>query len=105
MKVDLEAIVIIGGLGLLFGIFGFIDGLTLRGFLLGLSFGVFIGFAGLPYINDEKYSPMPVTCSVLGAVAGLVIGLERFDTTTSVILLTGAGVIVGYFAPSWAKYL
>jgi len=105
MKFDLEALVLIGGIALLFGGLSFLNVPDLRGFAYGGLFGAYIGFAALPIFDDEKWKPRPFMCSVLGGVGAMVAAFERFGTPSAALIGGVAGLSLGYIAPRWAKHL
>ena len=105
-RVGREAVLIILGLGLVFGLGSlFLHEVTLKFFCLGFGFGSFCGFAVLPFIDDKKWKPMPLTCSVLAMLGALAFALLSGWSPGHTILLAIGGAAVGYFAPYWAQHM
>jgi len=103
---DKEAVLIIIGLGLIFGMGTmFSYGLRLDLFLCGCFFGAFLGFAGLPMFDKKKWHPKPWICAGLAALGAMTFALSRDYTPQHIFALLTSGLITGYFAPYWAKYM
>jgi len=103
---DKEALLIIFGFGLTFGLGSlFLHELSLKLFCLGFGFGSFCGFAALPFIDDRKWKPMPLTCSALALLGALAFALLSGWSLEYTTLLAIGGATVGYFAPYWAKHM
>ncbi len=105
-NLDKEALLIIIGFGLVFGLGSlFLYELSARLFSLGFFFGAFLGFAALPFIDSKKWKPKPWTCASMGMLGGFAFaylsGLPPFNIGS----LSIGGFIFGYFAPFWAKYM
>lgn len=105
MKIDYEAIVVIFGLGLLFGFSSLVASLDLTTFLTGFGSGAFLGFAGLPHIDSEKWRPRPLVCALLASFVVTALALGRGDYPYPIAFYTITGFIAGYFAPYASKYL
>ncbi len=103
---DKEAILIISVFGLLFGLGTmFSEGARLDLFAIGCSFGAYCGFAGLPYIDKNKWHPKPITCSILAALGALIFANFRELAPEHVSGLVIGGLFAGYFAPYWVRYM
>jgi uncharacterized membrane protein YccC len=96
-------------LGVLFGVswyfFGDSDLRSPQTFFFGVGFGVYVGFAALPFFAPKTYKPRPVICTIIAvAVGGAAAFSYDLSPSLSVILILVAGV-VGYFAPKWIKHV
>ena len=102
---DKEAILIICLFGTFFGLGALLHELSLKLFLTGFLFGAFLGFAGLPFIDSEKWKPMPKVCSMLGFTGAIIFAVTINQQIQHMILFGVFGTILGYFAPVWAKHI
>ena len=101
-----EAVLIIFGLGLVFGLGSlFLYELSLKFFCLGFGFGSSCGFASLPFIDNKKWKPMPMTCATLATLGAIVFASLSGWSPEHITLLAISGAAVGYFAPYWAKHM
>ena len=105
MKIDYEAIAIVIGVGLVFGVVGLIASLSLNALFLRAGFGAFVGFAALPYLNSRKWPARPLVCAMIGGVVAVLLGLVRQETSSIIVVFGLAGVVLGYLAPLWARYV
>lgn len=69
-----------------------------------LAMGLFVAFAGLPYIDPKKWKPRPIVCAVFGGVIGSGFMVSSSATLETVILSGIAGLIVGYFSLTWVPH-
>lgn len=103
---DGEALLIIFGFGVVFGLGAlFLHEFSLKFLILGFLFGSYCGFAALPYIDSTKWKPKPKTCAVLGMLGALLFALTSNWQIEQALLLATGGLIIGYFAPFWAKFI
>ena len=96
-------IVFIGGV--LFGLGGLLKEFSLRFFLMGFLFGMYLFFAGLPLIDSKKWRPQPEFCGLLGLAGAVTFAVTSNYSLEKIILFGIFGAILGYFAPAWAKYM
>jgi len=104
MTIDYEAICIVLGMGLFFGLLGLIGDFSFGSFLVKGLGGTFLGFAGLPYFDSKKWAPQPLICAVLLSSAGIGLGISREHSGSAIALLGVAGLLCGYLSPYLAKY-
>ena len=105
MKLDTEALSIIAGFGLLFGLMGFAGDTSWNGFLAGGGFGSFIGFAALPYFDSKKWPKRPLICALIACGATIALAVSREQSLTAIATLGTVGFVFGYLSPYFAKYL
>ncbi|WP_191253988.1 hypothetical protein [Kordiimonas sediminis] len=73
--------------------------------IMGLSLGLFITLAALPYFNPEKWKKRPFTCALFGAVFGGSVAISRGAGVEMIIVAVLIGAVVGFFATSWIPYI
>lgn len=105
MKIDYEAVCIVLGLGLLFGVLGLIGSLSFEHFLMRGGFGAFLGFAALPYFDSEKWPARPVTCALIAGAAAVALTASREQSVMTIIISGGIGFAFGFLSPYFAKHL
>ena len=105
MKIDYEAVCIVFGLGLLFGVLGLIGSLSVDHFLMRGGFGAFLGFAALPYFDAEKWPARPVMCAVIASGAAVALAISREQSLMTMIIIGGIGFAFGFLSPYFAKHL
>ena len=102
---DKEALLIVFSTGVFFGIGGLFHDLSLGFFFMGFLFGAYLGFSALPFFDSDKWSPKPLTCSVLGMLGAFALALFVGWSIANAVFLGIAGLFLGYFAPWWSKHL
>ncbi|MEM9375811.1 MAG: hypothetical protein AAGA72_06290 [Pseudomonadota bacterium] len=105
MEIDYEAVCIVFGLGLLFGVLGLIGSLNVEQFLMRGGFGAFLGFAALPYFDSEKWPARPLTCAVIAGGVAIALAIAREQSFMTVIIFGGIGLTFGFLSPFFAKHL
>jgi len=93
------------GIGIFFGVGGLFIQPKLSFFIMGFLYGAFLGFAAFPVFDSDKWASKPLICAVLGGL--LTAALAAFlDWSITKICFAGiGGLVMGYFAPVWAKYM
>ena len=97
--------VIFVGLMLFFGIGGLFIQAKLSFFIMGVVFGAYLSFAALPIFESDRLASKPLMCAALGAVLSAVLGLFLGWSIDKVFIGSIGGLIFGYFAPVWARYM
>ena len=105
MKIDYEAICIVLGFGLFFGLLGLIGSFNFTEFLIRGGVGAFLGFAALPYFDSAKWPARPLVCAVIAGGVAIALAISREQSTSAIALLGAAGFLFGYLSPSFARYL
>ena len=105
MKLDMEAIAIVFGAGLLFSLMKMGSETTFTQFVLGAAMGGFFGFAALPYFDSKKWRPRPLLCAVIASASAVALALSRDLSPVMVVASGCAGLAIGYFSPYFARYL
>lgn len=102
---DKEAFLIVVIAGICFGLGALFYEFNLKIFVTCFLFGLYSGFAALPYIDSEKWSPKPLVCAILGMIGACAFGLSLDWSLTHIALLGLGGLVFGYFAPIAAEYV
>ena len=98
-------LIVILGIGVVFGIGAFSIESRISFFAMGFLYGAFLGFAAWPIFDSDKWTSKPLICAVLGAV--LSVGWAALLGWSNVNIFFGGigGLVLGYLAPVWAKYM
>ena len=93
------------GLGIFFGIGALFIELRLSFFVMGFVYGAYIGFAGLPVFDSDKWTSKPLICAVLGVLLSVALAMFLGWSIVNIFFAGIGGLVLGYFAPTWAKYM
>jgi len=93
------------GLGVFFGIGGLFIQPKLSFFTMGFLYGAYLGFAALPVFDSDKWASKPMICACLGALLSVAAAMLLDWSIAKIFVAAIGGVILGYFAPAWAKYM
>jgi len=102
---DKETVLIICLFGVFFGLGALFHELSFKFFFLGYLFGCYLGFAALPFIDSKKWKAKPKTCAALGSIGAMVFARIWNYSPEQIIVFGVVGVILGYLAPAWVKYM
>ena len=105
MKIDLEAIFIVLGMGLFFGLLNLINEFSFSNFLIFSGIGIFLGFAGLPYFDSKKWTPQPFICAIIAGGVLIALAIAREYSVGTIALFGVSGIIIGYLSPYFVKYM
>ena len=102
---DMFDLLAIFGLGLFFGIGALSIQPKLSFFTMGFLYGAYLGFAALPVFNSDKWALKPLICASLGALLSVALAMFLGWSIAKIFFAGIGGLILGYFATAWAKYM
>lgn len=93
------------GLGVFFGVGALFIEPKFTFFVMGFLYGAFLGFAALPVFDSDRWTFKPLICAVIGALLSIGLAVFLGWSITNIFLGGIGGLVLGYFAPGWAKYM
>ena len=102
---DTFEFLLILGIGAFFGIGAYSIEPRVTFFAMGFLYGAFLGFAAWPIFDSDKWTLKPLICAVTGALLSVAWGTLLEWSIVNIFFAGIGGLVLGYLAPLWAKYM